>query len=207
MVGQGHYTWSRNSGNTEGQLLSDIGQADVSTTQAFDFPEFSVNINGLLPNNRTHQVKLFGYVQATPEIGVGGNLLMASGRPKNCIGNAPVTTPLVTPFIPGVSPVTNYSGYGSAYFFCDGVAAPRGSFGTLPPDIRMDLNFQFKPESFKGLGLKMDIFNVFNTQTIETIEERKYNRNLTTVLTSYNAVQSYSAPRSVRFTASYDYKF
>jgi hypothetical protein len=200
------YTWSRNSGNTEGQLLSDIGQGDVATTQAWDFPEFSINANGLLPNNRTHQVKLFGYVQVTPEWGVGGNLLAATGRPKNCIGNAPSPVTGNQPFHPG-DPVTNYAGYGSAYFFCDGLPSPRGSYGTLPPDVRVDLNFQFKPESFKGLGFKVDIFNVFNQQVAEAIEERKYNTNLSTVRTTYQVVQSYTAPRSVKFTASYDYKF
>jgi hypothetical protein len=204
--GKATYTWSRNSGNTEGQLLSDIGQGDVATTQAWDFPEFSVNANGLLPNNRTHQLKLFGYAQVTPEWGVGGNLLAATGRPKNCIGNALPATGSAAPYVPG-QPVTNYAGYGSAYFFCDGVASPRGSAGTLPPDVRVDMNFQFKPESFKGFTFKVDIFNVFNQQVTEAIEERKYNTNLTTVRNTYLTTQSYTAPRSVKFTASYDYKF
>ena len=123
------YTWSRNTGNMEGQLLSDIGQGDVATTQAWDFPEFAVNAQGRLPNDRKHQVKLFGYYQATPEWGFGGNLLLASGRPKNCIGNAPSTTGDF--FTNGA--ITNYSHYNSAYFFCNGVASPRGSAGNLPP--------------------------------------------------------------------------
>ncbi len=202
--GKATYTWSRNSGNTEGQLLSDIGQADVSTTQAFDFPEFSVNADGLLPNNRTHQLKLFGYYQVDPEWGVGGNMLIASGRPKNCIGNAPSAT---GDFFGTPSVVTNYSQYGSAYFFCDGVASPRGSLGTLPPDVRLDMNVSYKPAALKGFGFKLDIFNLFNRQSIETIEERKYNRNVTTVRALYSSVQSYSAPRSMKLTASYDYKF
>jgi hypothetical protein len=42
------------------------------TTQAFDFPEFSVNADGLLPNDRTHQIKAFGYYQLTEELGIGG---------------------------------------------------------------------------------------------------------------------------------------
>jgi hypothetical protein len=189
------YTWSRNSGNFEGQLLSDIGQADVSTSQAFDYPEFSVNSQGLLPNDRTHQIKAFGYYQATPEWGIGGNVLLATGRPKNCIGNAPTAA-------------MAYSGYGSAYFFCNGVDSPRGSMGNLPPDIRMDLNVSYKPEALKGFGFKLDIFNLFNRQSIEVIEER-YNTpgGAATVWTRYGAVESYTAPRSMKITASYDYKF
>jgi len=204
--GKATYTYARNEGNFEGQLLSDIGQADVSTSQAFDFPEFNVNAQGPLPNQRKHQVKLFGYYQASPEWGVGGNFLWASGRPRNCIGNAPDPTGSDAPYVPG-GPVTNYSGYGSAYFFCKGVASPRGSLGELEEDIKLDLNVTYKPASVKGLSLKMDIFNVFNRQSVEAIEERMYARGSSTVQSTYGLVQSYTAPRSVKLTASYDYKF
>lgn len=187
------YTWSRNTGNMEGQLLSDIGQGDVSTSQAFDFPEFSINSQGLLPNNRTHQLKAFGYYQATTEWGVGGNLLLASGRPKNCIGNAPDAD-------------TAYSGYGSAYFFCNGKASPRGTAGSLPTDIRFDVNVSYKPAAIKGFGLKVDVFNLFNRQVAETIEER-YNTpgGASTVWTRYRTVESYTSPRRVKITATYDF--
>ena len=203
------YTLSRNSGNAEGQLLSDIGQGDVATTQSFDFPEFHVNSDGLLPNDRKHQLKVFGYLQATPQWGVGGNLLIASGRPKNCIGNAPddVVDGDLTPWAPG-RPITNYSGYGSAYFFCNGVASPRGSAGRLPTDMRIDMNVVYTPEAAKGLKFRVDIFNLFNKQSIETIEER-YNTpgGASTVWNRYAHVESYSAPRSMKFTVSYDHKF
>ena len=202
--GKATYTFSRNTGNMEGQLLSDIGQADVSTSQAFDFPEFSINSDGPLPNDRKHQVKLFGYYQATQEWGVGGNFLYASGRAKNCIGNAPSTTGDY--FTNGN--VTNYSHYNSAYFFCNGKPSPRGSAGTLPADLRLDLNVSYKPTYLKGFGVKLDIFNVFNRQAIQTIEER-YNTpgGATTVWERYAAVEQYAAPRSMKITASYDHKF
>jgi len=204
--GKATYTYSRNEGNTEGQLLSDIGQADVSTTQAWDFPEFSVNGNGPLPNQRKHQLKLFGYYQLTPEWGIGGNFLYASGRPRNCIGNAPDPTGSTAPFVIG-GPVTNYSGYGSAYFFCNGVASPRGSLGELDADMKLDMNFTYKPSYAKGFAAKVDVFNVFNRQSVEVIEERMYARGGSTVQSTYGAVQSYTAPRSVKLTVSYDYKF
>ena len=210
------YTWSRNKGNAEGQLLSDIGQGDVATTQAYDFPEFSIGANGKLPNNRTHQFKAFGYYQALSEFGVGGNIVFASGRPRNCIGSAPdpiQTVPGVggvpiadtTPFTPG-RPITNYSGYGSAFFFCGGVATPRGSQGTLPAEFTTDLNFKYTPSFLPGLVLKADVFNVFDRQSAEAIEERK---NLTGggLRNTFGVVQTYSAPRSVKLTVAYDKKF
>lgn len=203
--GKATYTWASNTGSTEGQLLSDIGQADVSTTQAFDFPEFSVNANGPLPNQRKHQLKLFGYYQATPEWGIGGNFLWASGRPRSCIGNAPSTT---GDFFDNPQSITNYSGYGSAYFFCNGVASPRGSLGELDPSMRLDMNVTYKPAALKGFALKLDVFNLFNRQSIETVEER-FNTpgGAATVWTRYGHVESYSTPRSFKLTASYDYKF
>ena len=205
--GKATYTFARNEGNFEGQLLSDIGQGDVSTSQAFDSPEFHVNSQGPLPNQRKHQVKLFGYYQLTPEWGVGGNFLWASGRPRNCIGNAPdPTTTSTAPYTTG-GPITNYSGYGSAYFFCNGVASPRGSLGELDADMKLDMNFSYKPAAVKGLGFKVDIFNLFNNQTVEAIEERRHARGASVVNTTYGVVQTYTAPRSVKLTASYDYKF
>lgn len=203
--GKATYTWAQNTGSTEGQLLSDIGQADVSTTQAFDFPEFSVNADGPLPNQRKHQLKLFGYYQATPEWGIGGNFLWASGRPRSCIGNAPSTT---GDFFANPQSITNYSNYGSAYFFCNGVASPRGSLGELDPSMRLDMNVTYKPAALKGFAVKLDVFNLFNRQSVETVEER-FNTpgGAATVWTRYGTVESYSTPRSFKLTASYDYKF
>lgn len=211
------YTYSKNKGNAEGQLLSDIGQGDVATTQGYDFPEFSQNASGNLPNNRTHQLKAFAYFQATEQFGIGGNLVYASGRPKNCIGNAPspiattpsplypeVDIPDYTPYSPG-RPVTNYSGYGSAFFYCNGQPSPRGSKGTLSPEFTTDLNANYRPSFAPGLKFQVDVFNAFNRQVSEVIEER-FNTG-TGARSTYGAVQSYSAPRYAKFTVSYDKKF
>ena len=195
------YTLSRNHGNAEGQLLSDVGQGDVATTRNFDFPEFSVNADGNLPNNRTHQFKAFGYYQMTEQWGVGGNLVFASGRPKNCIGSAPVPTPSSSPYVVG-GPVTSYSGYTSAYFFCDGQPSTRGSKGELPVTFQTDVNVVYAPEGLKGVQFKMDIFNLFNRQVAQSISE-SYN-TASGFASAYNSVLSYSSPRYVKLGVSYD---
>jgi hypothetical protein len=194
--GKINYTLARNSGNTEGQTRSDSGQADVSTTAVFDYPELTLNSNGLLPNDRKHQLKAYGFYQVLPEVSVGGNLLIASGRPKNCIGNLP------TSYYEAGNPATDY---GSEFFFCNGKAAPRGSFGRLPWDARLDLNVAYSPTMLKGLVLKADVFNVFNRQTTQNMTEA-YNSGLT-VNPLYGGVVSYTAPRSVRFSAEFVHKF
>jgi hypothetical protein len=194
--GKASYTWSKSYGNTEGQTLSDIGQADVATTQVFDFPEIGINAVGLTPNNRTHQFKAFGYYELSPQFALGGNLLLASGRVKNCIGNLPASYGASNPA----------SDYGSAFFFCEGKPTPRGTQGKLPMDQRLDLNVQFKPAAMKDLNFKLDIFNVFNRQVAQNISEI-YNANATDVSPTYGRVISYTAPRSMKFTAEYNHKF
>jgi hypothetical protein len=155
--GKVNYTWSRSKGNTEGQTKSDNAQTDVAATSTWDTAELMQYSNGLLPNDRTHQIKAYGFYDLTPEWTVGGNFLAASGRPKNCFGNHPNL---------GDSP-----DYGSVYFYCDGKPAPRGTNGNLPWDVRFDVNLAYKPAAVKGLALKVDVFNLFNKQTIQTIDE------------------------------------
>ena len=189
--GKVNYTWSRSKGNTEGQTLSDIAQTDVAATQAWDFPELMEGAYGYLPNDRTHALKAYGFYEITSQWILGGNGLIATGRPKNCLGNN--------------DEVDANFGYGSAYHMCDGVSSPRGAKGRLPTDIRLDANLIFKPAQVKGLALKMDVFNVFNRQTTQTIDE-VYNSG-TTVSSTYGRTISYTAPRSMRFSVEYNHKF
>ncbi|MGK5053709.1 TonB-dependent receptor [Janthinobacterium sp. RB2P8] len=191
--GRVNYTWSRSKGNTEGQTRSDNAQTDVAATSTWDNPELMVNANGLLPNNREHQIKAFGFYELNPEWTVGANALLASGRPKNCFG--------WNPNVPGEVD------YSSVYFYCDGAAAPRGSRGTLPWDTRLDMNLSYRPQLVKGLALKVDVFNVLNKQTVQTLDETYNVDSSLNVSPTYGRVISYTAPRSVRLTAEYNYKF
>jgi hypothetical protein len=195
--GKVNYTLSRNTGNTEGQVRSDNGQADVAVTSTWDYPELMLGADGLLPNDRKHQIKAFGFYEITREVVVGGNLLAASGRPRSCIGSAAA---------PGDSP--NYS---NQTFYCLGadrsqnVIVPRGTLGRLPWDTRLDLNVAYKPSFLPGMMARVDVFNVTNRQTVQNVSEA-YNSG-TRIAGAYEAPLSYTAPRSVRFTVSYDHKF
>jgi hypothetical protein len=151
------------------------------------------NANGLLPNDREHQVKAFGFYELTPQWTLGGNFLAASGRPRNCFGNQP-------------NLADDAPDYGSVYFWCGDKAAPRGSYGNLPWDIRLDLNVAYRPAIVKGLALKVDVFNVANRQTVQNVEET-YNLTGTTINPTYGRVISYTEPRSIKLTAEYNYKF
>jgi hypothetical protein len=200
--GKASYTWSASKGNTEGQLLSDIGQADVSTTQTFDHPEIGLNSYGRLPNDRRHQLKFYGFYEVTSQWTAGTNLLVASGRPKNCKGSLPASYWANNGSGDGsLSPQL----YGSAFFFCNGVATPRGSLGTLPWDTRVDLNLTYRPASVKGLAFKGTVLNVFNKQTVATIEER-LNNTSGTVRNTSGSTLAFTSPISFIFSVAYDFK-
>ncbi|TKR34039.1 TonB-dependent receptor [Luteimonas gilva] len=189
---QGSYTYAKSKGNTEGGVKSDIGQADTGTTQDFDYPELTVDSYGYLPNDRRHSLKLFGNYQITDEWSVGGNLLVQSGRPKNCLG--------VLEVAPGV-----FHPYGSSFFRCNGVPTPRGTEGRLPWTRNVDLNVAYKPAFAKGLQFKIDVFNVFNNQEVTAVNEQVEDPSTGARVEIANLPLSFQAPRSVRFMVQYDF--
>ncbi|TFW20908.1 TonB-dependent receptor [Massilia arenosa] len=191
--GKVNYTWSKSHGNTEGQTNSDTGQANVSITAVWDQKYIMEGADGPLPNNRDHVLKAFGFYQVTPEWTVGGNMLAATGRPRNCLGNHP-------------DPAVQDLGYGASYHYCFGKLVPRGATGNYPPDVRFDANVAYSPEFLKGFQVKLDVFNLFNRQAPSAIQDVVENAD-GTMLNNAQGVLSYTAPRSARLTLQYDHKF
>ena len=204
--GRVNYTLSRSKGNMEGQTRSDTGQTDVGTSAAWDFPEFSVGANGLLPNDRKHALKAFGFYQVTPELTVGGNVLIQSGRPRLCYGTNNIVDAGEDP-----SWALGYEyggpGYAYEYYYCGGKNSPRGSQGRLPWEKRLDLSATYAPALVKGLAVKVDVFNALNSQR-SLAEESQYDEGDETIISPYyREVRYYQAPRSVRLTVEYNHKF
>lgn len=201
--GKVNYTWSKSSGNMEGQTNSDTGQLDVATTANWDFPEFMAGTNGLLPNDRTHQLKAYGFYAITPEWSVGANALVQSGRPKACLGTDEAAEN---------GDKNQYGaayggpGYGNVYMYCAGKLTPRGTIGRMPYEKRLDMNLVYSPAAVKGLGLKLDVFNVFNTQKAVTRIDT-YDLGDSAVQASYNRVLAYQTARSAKITVEYNKKF
>ncbi|HVK51385.1 MAG TPA: TonB-dependent receptor [Pseudoxanthomonas sp.] len=191
------YTWSKNYGNAEGQLKSDIGQPDVSQTQDWDHPELMEYANGNLPNDRRHYLKAFGYLQLNSEWRVSSTMIAHSGRPKNCFG-----------YYNGASAEDpDFHAYpGPYYFYCNDQPSPRGSQGNLPWTTRWDLGVNYAPDfADNRLQIGVDVFNVLNKQTTQNIIEYGELGSPGTPYHSTNRVISYSAPRSVRMTIRYDF--
>lgn len=189
------YTYAKSKGNTEGQTKSDNAQTDVAVTSTWDFAELMEGSYGYLPNDRKHSIKTYGYYQMTPELTVGAALAIESGRPKNCFGD-----------YGGTGTDIGGGAYGPVFFYCDGKLSPRGTAGRLPWSHTLDMNAVYKPEGIKGLGLRVDVLNVLNAQTTQVIDEAHDSiSNFGGINPAYGRTISYTAPRTVRFTASYDF--
>jgi hypothetical protein len=205
--GRVNYTWSRSKGNMEGQTRSDTGQTDVGTSAAWDWPEFAAGANGLLPNDREHQLKAYGYYQVTPELTIGGNVLIQSGRPLLCLGTNNLKDSGQDPAFPMAQLYDMYPGYGAEYYYCGGKDMPRGSLGRTPWEKRLDLTMTYAPSIVKGLAFKVDVFNALNSQTALTSNPTYDAGDETVISPTYRRLSGYQAPRSARFSVEYNHKF
>ncbi|SQG11411.1 TonB-dependent receptor [Stenotrophomonas maltophilia] len=212
------YTFSRNYGNTEGQLNSDLdtgtgGQEDVSVTQDWDLPQLMQGANGLLPNHRGHVLKAFGYMKLTPEWRVGGSLTVAEGRPNNCTSMYP--TPDKGLYdgsyywycgLPGSGTTPGTAGYVPPS--ADYGSSPRGSHGKAPWQFNLGLNVAYTPDWAKGLTLQADVINLLNRQVAGSTYSRyaaSPYRGAADYNPEYGRDLNYSTPRYFRFTARYDF--
>ena len=211
--GRVDYTLSHGWGNAEGQLNSSVdtgsgGQGDVSVTQDWDLPELMFGVNGRLPNNRTHQIKMIGSYRFSDEWRVGGSAIVQSGRPRSCYSYWPYAKPGIYNGayysycgVPGAQTAVNNPNVTPD---ADYVYSPRGSMGESPWTATFNVNVAYTPKWLKGLTLSMDVLNLFDTQTATGYYERSASSR-TTVNQRYGQVLYYSAPRSMRFTARYDF--
>ena len=156
---QGSYTWAQLKGNIEGGVKSDISQVDSGLTQDFDTPGLTVGSYGFLPGHRRHTFKLFGSYQFTDWFTLGGNAVVQSPRKFGCIGVVPSS----------VDPVAAL--YENAGNFCQGELVPRGT--AFESDWRKELNLSFvfsMPVDFDAT-MRVDVFNVFNSQSALDFDE------------------------------------
>ncbi|MFT3754896.1 MAG: TonB-dependent receptor [Pseudoxanthomonas sp.] len=189
---QGSYTLSRSIGNAEGYVKSDINQADAGISQDWDYPGLMEGAYGHLPNDRRHVFKLFGAYQINEEWRAGGNFVVQSGRPRNCIG-----------FYDGdLDGVSIY--YGPASFWCDGELHPRGTLGRLEWSSTLSLNLTYEPRWAKGLRLSADVFNVLNDRSVLSITETCETSVGTASPTCWQPT-ALNPARQARFTVEYDF--
>ncbi|RDJ00665.1 Oar protein [Dyella solisilvae] len=186
------YTFSRSYGNTEGQVLSTIGQDDISKTQDWDAAALMVNSNGVLSNDRTHQLKAYGSYMVTPEWMLSGAMRIMSGAPKACLGyyGGDESDPV---------------GYGSAYRFCNGKPSTLGTIGRLPWQKIVDLGVTYRPAfADNKLAFSFNVFNVFNEHK-PTVLDATYETAPYTVSNTFGTTLYQTTPRYGRIAVSYDF--
>ncbi|MEV8519548.1 TonB-dependent receptor [Dyella marensis] len=188
------YVYSRSYGNSEGLLQVSRGNDSVGVTQDWDNAYVMDRANGVLGNNRTHQVKAYGTYRISPEWMVSGVANLASGGPHNCLGFYGTDQ-------------SQPDGYGSYYHWCNGKPSVPGSMGDLPWTYRIDLNVTYRPAfADHKLAFNLSVFNVLNQQRPLVLYTRYNNTATPDKLNDlYDTVKVMESPRYVRFGVSYDF--
>ncbi|KZC18829.1 Oar protein [Rhodanobacter denitrificans] len=207
------YTYTRGFGNTEGQVRSDFGQADVSKTEDWDSWQLMDGANGELANVRKHQLRIRGAYQITPEWLVSATLLAQSGYPKECLGYYGVGGSGKAYYGPGKpGDPSGYNNYGSGnYHWCNGVRYPAGTLGHTPWTEQLNLGIHYAPAfADNKLGINLDIFNALDQQRAVQTDpagNSSYNRTTNTlnINNSYGDGIFFQPPRTVRLSVTYDY--
>jgi outer membrane receptor for ferrienterochelin and colicin len=189
--GKVDYLWSKSYGNSEGQVRSDIGQADVSATVDWDFPTLMQYSGGELSNSRRHVIKAYGSYQLTDEWLLSGNVTIASGSPKSCLGffGADQSDP---------------TGYGSYYHYCYGQPSPPGSMGHNPWTYLVDVGVEYRPVwADKKLGFSVNVFNLLNKRDQLAMYPQAGQTGAEDP--DYRTTLFQTTPRYARFAITYDF--
>ncbi len=194
------YTFSKSKGNNEGQVKSEFGQTNISKTQDWDVAEMMRYSYGYLANDRRHQLKARGSYQLTPEWLLGANLRVTSGAPISCLG-------LYNPdgSIDEGTGDADPVGYGSSYHTCFGQVATPGGQRT-PWTKTIDLGVTYRPAFFEDrLSLGLQIRNLTNENKALQVDVTSGTDAPYTVSNTYLLPIGRQTPRTVVFTASYDW--
>ena len=118
----------------------------------FALPESTANTSGLLPNDRTHQAKLYGSYQWSFGLTSGLVAQYLSGTPINKLG-----TFSRRPFL----------SRGQRYI------TPRGSAGRTPDLFTLDLHLGYTLQVGRALSVSLfgDLFNVTDSQRAVSVDE------------------------------------
>ncbi len=190
---KGSYKWSHLYGNMEGLTLSDVGQADPTITEAYDYPQIMEGSYGDLNNDKRHAFKLFGQYNFSRELTFGANFRLESGSPKVAIGYYPDQS-------------IEAAGYGAAFHYVNGKYTPRGSLGTGPWTENIDLSARYAPMwGQRKLSFGFDLFNVLNNSHPTDFVSQAENGGVGSKYAPFGLPLNYQTPRYVRISASYKY--
>lgn len=183
----GSYTWSHSWGNHEGYVKSDNGQDDAGITQNFDQPGLTDFSYGNLPNDRRHTIKVYGTYQLENGLRFGTNVMWQSGRPLSCFG---------------VHPTDVFAqAYGADSHFCGGEGVKRGSLGTTPDILTVDVSAQYEwSAGDTNVLFSLDIYNLFDSANA-TVMNEFFETDGGQPDSDYGLIRQYQQPRTLRLGA------
>lgn len=181
---QASYVWSEAKGN-----IGNTGRAGFGGT-GFRNPNTAlINTEGVMENDRTHEVKIFaGYQVPKIEVAVNAYYRGITGRTYTPQAN-----------VSGSSSVLNWTGSLNINL------EPRG--GERYPtehivDLRLEKLFRF---DVHRVGLFMDVGNLFNNDTITAVQTRVPNRSINGILVGYQAPIALVNARQLTFGARWSF--
>jgi hypothetical protein len=221
------YRWSKLKGNFEGFFRSDNGQSDPSITSLFDYPTndpsyaavggpqlgFRGDIRylgdtlgrGELPNDRTHQLKLYG-TYSFGNLNLGAGLNAGTGRPLTALASNPSYNNA------GEIPET-LRGAGIQTATVAGCSQCGGLKKRSPFETSLDGHADYTMKfGNQRLMILADVFNILNRQApndYDTATESQFgalNPNFGYPIAGVvGSVTSYQAPRQIRVGARFEW--
>ena len=212
------YTWSRLEGNYEGVVSSSNGQADGNITASFDYYPYVGY--GLLPNDRTHVIKLYAshrFDFAGGDLNVGFNWTYQSGTPVSLWDDGSTTNGEKPGYdtlnVGAGNVVPNSSGVGTHQFldiggYGDATATngQQGQFGRTPAINNVDghIDWVYKVGKSYKLIPSVDIFNVFNTRYATSVYQQATDQS-GVADPRYGAANAWQFGRRYRFGVKFQF--
>ncbi len=175
------YVWSRTWGNYTGLYGSDLYFGNPGVDYGLTMPHQARNSTGLLPNDRTHVVKLVSAYHAARGLVVGTFFTWQSGTPLNDFGAGPWGT------------------------FFPAFLAPRGSVGRMHSlwDLNLRLAYDAPPVRGARTRVVLDVLHVGNPQTTVRQDQQHYacldaNGNQSCPNANYGQATRYQPPMAAR---------
>jgi len=215
---QSSYRWSRLWGNFEGFYRNDNGQSDPAISSLFDFPTDDISYTqigvpqfgyrgdirflgaagaGLLPNDRTHQGKIYGTYNLPVGLNLGVGINLSSGTPLTALAANPNYAS------PGEIPMT---ARGAGMQTVDGFKK-RTPFEAA---INGHVDYAFGTGAHRVV-LLADVFNIGNLQRVVTYNNYFEYPTFGTLNPDFGSVGSlvtrvgYQVPQQVRFGARFEF--
>jgi hypothetical protein len=208
---QASYRWSRLYGTFEGFFRNDNGQSDPAITSLFDFPVNDPSYTALggplegfrgdirflgkmgagpLPNDRTHQAKLYGNYTLDMGLNLGAGISVTTGSPLTALAANPAyDSPGEIPETPRGGGFETTGGFRTR--------TPVESEFSLHADYRLSLGSQ-------RLILLADVFNLFDQQAVVSYDNYT-EQSFSSLNPDFGRPYRYQTPRQVRFGVRFQF--